>query len=641
MQKHAVPLSLQAFRPLLAPVLALLLALVLAACAAARQPAESAAASLSNPSAPFRLTIAHVNDMHSALEPAEENLTLDVNGQRQIVRARLGGMPRLKTGLDALRAAGGNLLVLHAGDAVQGTLYFNVFAGQAEFDFLNRLGLDAMCLGNHEFDRGPEHLGRMLALARFPVLASNVDAAAEPALAGRIGGYVIREYATPGGPQRVGVIGSSTTATPLMTMGVGRVRFLDPAPAIRAAVAELAAQGVNTIVLLSHNGYDVDQQLAKTVPGLDVIVGGHTHSLLGDRAALAGLGLKPAGPYPTELKGPEGDAVLVVQAWKWGEVLGALSVDFDARGRIVGHGAAPKLLVSEPFRMGPFAVDPASQDGRAIRAAVEASGVASVAQGDPEFLALLAPYAAKIAAFQNAPLGGPGGGATLRVDLLRGTTTDPGPLVADAYLAKVPGAQIALVGAGGIRRDMLAGPLTLGQVMGVLPFGNTLVAMDVTGAQLKNALEDAVEFRIATRPPENGDLRRIAIIHTAGLTYVIHPERPKGSRVGGLTLRLQDGATAPLDPAATYRLVTNSFLAAGGDGLAPLKDIVLNRVDTGFLEHDALAEHLAALGAAQGGKGGIAPPAGPRVVIELPRSSKGPGERSALEVWKRWELAAA
>ncbi|HWR02620.1 MAG TPA: bifunctional metallophosphatase/5'-nucleotidase [Humidesulfovibrio sp.] len=637
MRKHAAPLPWNAFRPMLAPVLALVLALLLAACAAPRQPL--------NPSSPFRLTIAHVNDTHSALEPAEENLTLDVDGQRQIVRARLGGMPRLKTGLDALRATGGNLLVLHAGDAVQGTLYFNVFAGQAEFDFLNRLGLDAMCLGNHEFDRGPEHLGRMLALARFPVLASNVDASAEPALSGRIGSYVIREYATPGGVERVGVIGSSTTATPLMTMSVGRVRFLDPAPAIRAAVAELAAQGVNKIVLLSHNGYDVDQHLAKNVPGLDVIVGGHTHSLLGDRAALAGLGLKPAGPYPTEVKGPDGRAVLVVQAWKWGEVLGALSVEFDARGRIAGHSAAPKLLVSEPFRMGPFTVDPASQDGRAIRAAVEASGAASVAQGDPEFLALLAPYAEKIAAFQSAPIGGTGGGpggetgrgATLRVDLLRGTKTDPGPLVADSYLAKVPGAQIAFVGAGGIRRDLLAGPVTLGQVMGVLPFGNTLVAMDATGTQIKDVLEDAVEFRIATRPPENGDLRRIAVIHTAGLTYVIHPERPKGSRIDGLTLRLPNGTTAPLDPAATYRLVTNSFLAGGGDGLASLKNLSQNRVDTGFLEHDALAEHLAALGA----KGEIAPPAGPRVVIELPQSRKGLGQRSSLEAWKRWEWAAA
>ncbi len=621
MRKYAAPLLLRnAFRPLLA----CFLAFILAACAAAHQPLD--------------LTIAHVNDTHSALEPAEENLTLDVDGQRQIVRTRLGGMPRLKTALDAIRAGGGNIMVLHAGDAVQGTLYFNVFEGAAEFDFLNRLGLDAMCLGNHEFDRGPAHLGRMLALARFPVLSANIDAAQEPSLAGRIGAYAIREYTTTQGVERVGIIGSTTTATPLMTKDVGRVRFLDPAPAIRAAVAELTAKGVNKIVLLSHNGYDVDQQLARTVPGLDVIVGGHTHTLLGDREALANLGLKPAGSYPTVVLGPGGDTVLVVQAWKWGEVLGALSVNFDAAGRVVGHSATPKLLVSEPFRVGPFTIDPASQDGRAIRAAVEASGAACIAQGDPEFLARLAPYAEKIAAFQNAPIGGTGG-AVLRVDLLRGTGTDPGPLVADAYLAKVPGAQIAFVGAGGIRRNMLAGPVTLGQVMGVLPFGNTLVAMDLTGAQIKDALEDAVEFRVSTRPPENNDYNKIVVVHTAGLSYVIRPLEPKGSRIAALLLRTADGRTTPLDPAATYRLVTNSFLAGGGDGLATLKNATLNRVDTGYLEHDALAEHLAALGA----KGAIAPPAGPRVVIELPQGAKTVSPRSALEprrVPSRLALAA-
>lgn len=598
----------------LLPVLALALALVLAACAARHEP--------------LRLTIAHVNDTHSALEPSEENLTLDVDGQRQVVRAKLGGMARLKTALDEVRGREKNVLTLHAGDAVQGTLYFNVFAGAAEFDFLNALDIDAMCLGNHEFDRGAAQLGRMLALARFPVLAANIDATQEPALAGRIGSYVIREFTTPGGMERVGVIGATTTATPLMTMDVGRARFLDPAPAIRAAVDELAARGVNKIVLLSHNGYDVDQELARSVPGLDVIVGGHTHTLLGDGAALGALGLTPAGPYPTLAKGPQGETVLVVQAWKWGEALGALSVHFDAAGRVTGHSAAPELLVSEPFRVGPFAIDPSSEDGRAIRAAIEASGVARVGQGDPEFLARLAPYAEKIAAFQNAPLG-----ATAGKDMLRGTATDPGPLVADAYLAKVPGAQIALVGAGGIRRDILAGPLTQGQVMGVLPFGNTLVTLDVTGAQLKDALEDAVEFRLTTRPPENNNPRKLVIIHTAGLGYVIRPLQPKGSRIAALTLRLPGGASAPLDLAATYRLVTNSFLASGGDGLGTLKNATRNRVDTGYLEHDALAEHLSALGA----KGDIAPPAGPRVVIDAPAETVKP--RSALD--RAWQRATA
>ncbi|MDP2847636.1 MAG: 5'-nucleotidase C-terminal domain-containing protein [Humidesulfovibrio sp.] len=585
----------------LLPALALVMALALAACAAPRQP--------------LSLTIAHMNDTHSALEPSDENLTVDADGQRQIVRAKLGGMARLKTALDEVRAGEKNVLTLHAGDAVQGTLYFNVFQGAPEFEFLNALGLDAMSLGNHEFDRGPAQLGRMLALARFPVLSANIDASEEPALAGSIRPYAILRF----GAEPVGVIGSTTPSTPLMTKDVGRARFLDPAPAIRAAVAQLQAQGVNKIILLSHNGYDADQELAKTVAGLDVIVGGHTHTLLGDRARLASLGLKPAGPYPTVIQGPEGAAVLVVQAWKWGEVLGVLSMSFDAEGRITGHSAAPRLVAGDGFRMGGVALDPASADGKAVRAAVEASGIARVYPENPAMLAKLAPYAAKIAAFQNAPLG-----ATAAKDMIRGTATDPGPLVADAYLAKMPGAQIAFVGAGGIRRDLLAGPLTQGQIMGVLPFGNTLVTLDLSGAQIKDALEDAVEFRLTTRPPENNDPNKIVVVHTAGLSYVIRPLQPKGKRIADLVLRPAAGTATPLDMTATYRLVTNSFLAGGGDGLTTLKNAVGNRVDTGYIEHDVFAEYLAALGA----KGDISPPPA-RVVIEAPT---GAGKlRSSLE----------
>ena len=585
----------------------LALALALASCAQRGQP--------------LRLTVAHVNDTHSALEPVDEALVLHAAGAKQRVRAKLGGMDRLKTALDAVRAEGGNVLFLHAGDAVQGTLYFNLFQGEVEFEFLNALGVDAMCLGNHEFDKGPAQLARMLSRARFPVLASNVDASGEPDLAQHIQPYVVRRFAadtgreqagrehTGGEPPRseaVAIIGSTTPTTPLIAQGVGRVRFAKAAPVLRKLVRELESQGVNKIILLSHNGYEADLALARAVPGLDVIVGGHSHTLLGDAEGLRALGLAPSGPYPTRVDGPAGAPVLVVQAWRWGEALGELAVEFDAQGRIAGHHAAQRLLAGQPFSQNGQPVDPASPLGAALRQALLASNQARLYDEDPAILAKLAPYAEQVAAFQNAPLG-----VTLQQDLVRGAATDPGPLVADALLAMVPGAQISMVGGGGLRKDLPAGPLTLGHVMGVLPFGNTLVAMDITGAQIKAALEDAVEFRLTVRPPATGDLHKL-VLHTGGLSYVIHPLRPKGSRVGALTLYPPGALPQPLDLAATYRLVTNSFLANGGDGLHSLKTISANRIDTGLLEHDALAQHLIALGAA----GAIKPPAGPRVVID-------------------------
>lgn len=570
---------------------------------------------------PLRLTVAHVNDTHSALEPADETLVLQAAGAEQRVRVKLGGMARLKTALDEVRAGSGNVLFLHAGDAVQGTLYFNLFKGAAEFEFLNALEVDAMCLGNHEFDNGPAQLARMLSAARFPVLASNVDAAAQPDLAQRIQPYVIRRFATNAasvrpdgqkGGEPVAIIGSTTPTTPLITKDVGGVRFADPAPVLRKLVRELESQGVNKIILLSHNGYEADLALARAVPGLDVIVGGHSHTLLGDAQKLSALGLAPSGPYPTHVDGPAGAPVLVVQAWKWGEALGELAVEFDANGRIAAHHAAQRLVAGEPFLQSGQPVDPASPLGAALREALLATNQARLYDEDPVILAKLAPYARQVAALQNAPLG-----VTLQQDLVRGTATDPGPLVADSYLAMVPGAQIALTGSGGLRKDLPAGPLTLGQIMGVLPFGNTLVAMDITGAQLKNALEEAVEFRLTTRPPAKGELHKLMPIHSGGFSYVVQPLQPKGSRIRGLTLlapagRATGNTPQPLDPAGTYRLVTNSFLANGGDGLHTLKTITANRIDTGLLDYDALAQHLTALGKA----GPVTPPAGPRVIVD-------------------------
>jgi len=553
---------------------------------------------------PLTLTLAHVNDTHSALQPSEENLTLFVDGASRVCRTQLGGMARLKSALDDVRAHAPNVLTLHAGDAVQGTLYFNIFGGAAEFDFLNALGVDAMALGNHEFDRGPAQLAHMLAATHFPILAANIDAAAEPELAARVRPYVVHEIAG----EKVALVGLITPLAPSIVKDVGRVRFLDPAPVLTKIIADLKARDINKVIVLSHLGYAEDLALARAVPGIDVIVGGHSHTLLGDAAAFGQLGLAPTGPYPARVQGPQG-TVLVVQAWKWAEELGVLTVRFDPAGHVAGFTAAPTLLPGDAFILDGRPVGTASPEHAAILTALAASGVARIYPEDPDMLRKLAPYKEKVATLQNASLG-----AEAAVDLIRGTATDPGPIIADAYLARIPRAQLALVGAGGIRHDILAGPVTLGDVMAVSPFNNTLVVMDITGAQLKEALEGAVDFRITKRPPADGDLSKLPVIHPAGFVYAVHPLRPLGRRVDGLMLRRADGTLAPIDPATTYRLVTNSFLAGGGDGMPALKAITAGRMDAGDLEHDALAEYLTRLGA-------VTPPAdvlaGPRVRVEM------------------------
>jgi 5'-nucleotidase / UDP-sugar diphosphatase len=573
-------------RPL-RPLLGIALILLLAACA---RPAHQ----------PFTLTIAHVNDTHSNLEPVDTGLTLA--GEK--VKARLGGYARLKTALDEVRAADQNVLALHAGDAVQGTLFFNVFQGRVDFDLLNQLGLDAMTLGNHEFDKGPALTGALVSRARFPVVSANLDVSREPALAGKIRPYVVRLF----GAERVGVIGATTPSTPKITTDVGGVEFHQAAPDVDAAVRELHGLGVGKIVVLSHLGYAQDVALAKAVPGIDVIVGGHSHTLLGDPARLARLGLTPAGPYPTEVRGPDGGKVLVVQAWRWGMELGVLQVTFGAGGGVSGYAARPMLLAGEDFSRDGRPVPRNSPEQAALVAALTASGAARVVAEDPALAARLEPYARQLDPFRNALIG-----ARAVADLVRGTATDPGPIVADAYLARTPGARLALLMPGGLRQDIFQGEITQGMVLGVLPFGNTLVTMDLSGAEFKSALEDAADFRLKAHPPDlaqgRADWRAVRLFHAAGFTCTVDPGQPKGARVGSLRVRQADGGFAAIDPAGTYTLVTNSFLAGGGDGLATLKSAPGSRVDTGFLEHDALAEHLKALGV-------VAAPKERRVVVE-------------------------
>ncbi|MHC1701945.1 MAG: bifunctional UDP-sugar hydrolase/5'-nucleotidase [Humidesulfovibrio sp.] len=577
-------------RPLPWVALALGLALCLLASACSR-PAHQP------PSGPFTLTIAHVNDTHSNLEPADTGLILA--GEK--ITAQLGGFARLKAALDEVRADEANVLALHAGDAVQGTLFFNVFQGRVDFDFLNLLGLDAMTLGNHEFDKGPALAGSLAGRARFPVLAANLDVSREPALAGRIRPHVVRLF----GGERVGVIGVTTPTTPQITADVGQVVFHPAAPAVEAEVRELRGQDVDIIVVLSHLGYEQDLALARAVPGIDVIVGGHSHTLLGDPVRLGRLGLSPSGPYPTEVRGPDGGLTLVVQAWRWGAQLGVLTLSFDARGGILGHTARPMLLAGDVFRKGGAAVPKGSPEQAALAAALTASGAARVVAEDAALAKRLEPYARQLEPFRNARIG-----ARAAVDLIRGTATDPGAIVADAYLAGTPGAQLALLMPGGLRQDLFQGELTQGMVMGLLPFGNTLVSLDVTGAEFKSALEDAAEFRLKTHPPDGTaggtaagvDWRNVRVFHAAGFTCAVDPGRPRGGRIGSLRVRKADGGFAEIDPAATYRLVTNSYLAGGGDGQDTLKNAEGSRVDSGYLEHDVLAEHLKALGVVEAPK---------------------------------------
>ena len=225
---------------------------------------------------PLSMNIIHVNDTHSHLDDVLLTTQLDLGSGEEKYYMYTGSYPRLAAKLNTLRNSRPNTIFLHAGDLVQGTLYFTKYNGQAGIDFMNMMKLDAMVTGNHEFDRGPELLSSLIDRAEFPILAANIDASDDPFLRNKILPYVIMDV----GGHEVGIIGLITASTASSSQPGDTIKFLDEQTVAAEMTARLEASGINKIIVLSHIGYQEDIELAKAVQGIDVIVGGHSHTLL-------------------------------------------------------------------------------------------------------------------------------------------------------------------------------------------------------------------------------------------------------------------------------------------------------------------------------------------------------------------------
>ena len=337
--------------------------------------------------APLDLTLVHVNDTHSHMEAVSGSLK--IKGVKTYLN--MGGATMLAGKLKAVRAEKGNVLFLHAGDAVQGTLYFTEYRGEVEMKLLNQLSCAAMVVGNHEFDKGPEGTEHIISLAGFPVLGANLDVSAFKELSDKVKPYVVREVAG----AKVGIIGLITPETREISSPGDKIGFLDVAETAEKYIAELEAAGVNKIILLTHQGYEQDKTLAARVKGIDLIVGGHSHTLLGDREVLGRLGLAPRGEYPTLVKGPSGDPVYIVQSWEWAKTVGVLDLSFDDAGLVTKAQGDAVLMVGGPFRQ-------KNKEGKKVTLggslrdevveAIAANPAVDLVAPDPEALALIKPY---------------------------------------------------------------------------------------------------------------------------------------------------------------------------------------------------------------------------------------------------------
>ncbi len=497
----------------------------------------------------FTLHLVHFNDFHSRIESINA-FDSTCSGEDEAAGKCFGGAARLVTAVhelrDGLKAAGENVLVLEAGDAFQGSLFFTAYSGQAEVEMLNRIGLDAMVYGNHEFDLGPAPLAAFVEAADFPVLSGSVDVSGDPALAPLALDHLVLDV----GGEKVGIVAATTPDTPEISTPGPTVRFRDPVPYLTATVKALDAAGVDKIILVSHLGTAADETVAASVQGIDAIVGGHSHDLYSNRDPQA------AFRYPLMVTGPEGRAVPIVQAGAYSKYLGHEVLSFDDAGILVGARGDTMLLDAS--------VTP-----------------------DASTLARIKELAGPIDALKQkrvAEIAGPIDGSR---EACRQRECPMGDLVADAMLDRVraQGVTIALTNGGGLRASIAGGAVSMGDVIAVLPFQNTLATFNIKGSDIVAALENGVS------QVETGAGR---FPQVAGLRFSWDPRvAPTAGRVKAVEVR-DGGAWVPIDPTKVYTAASNNFLRAGGDGYVSLRDGATNAYDYGPGLEDVLAGFLQA-----------------------------------------------
>lgn len=524
----------------------------------------------------FDLTLIHINDHHSNLEPS----TLDIQLGGEATRVEVGGFPRVTNTIAQLRETRPNPIALHAGDAITGDLYYTLFRGEADAALMNTVCFDAFALGNHEFDDGDAGLANFLndlngGSCQTPVLAANVVPAVGTPLRPTANNSLIQPYhIIERSGERIGVIGidiknkTQNSSSPLAT-----TEFLDETRTAQRYIDQLTAQGVDKIVLLTHYQYQNDLKLAQSLRNVDVIIGGDSHTLLGD---FSDIGLESAGPYPTRLTNASGQPVCVAQAWQYSTVVGELQVSFDDRGVVESCSGTPHLLMGNSFLRRDSNGDRKELTGSArLKALAAVQDNANLLQVGPDAQAqaLLDEYKAQVDVMAQAQIGvaqknlcleripGQGYSKLCAAGTTESRGSDISNIVAKAFREQARTADIAIQNGGGVRIDIPQGPVTIGDAYRLLPFSNTIVELEMTGAEIAQVLEDAYAYATA----ENGSTG--AFPYASGLRWTLDTTAPQGERFINLEVRaLNENQWRPLPANETFTVVTNDYIASGKDG---------------------------------------------------------------------------
>jgi 5'-nucleotidase len=534
------------------------LALLLAGCVAPAPGPVTAPA----PAAPLEVQILAINDFHGNLEPPKFGIDATAPDGSH-VRVPAGGVAHLATAAKTLRQGHPLTITVSAGDIIGASpLVSALYLDEPTIDAMNLVGVELNSVGNHEFDKGTRELTRMqrggcekyttrkpcavepFAGASFQFLAANVLTGDGTTL---FPATAIKQF----GPVKIGFIGMTLkdTGTIVTPAGVAGVTFANEADTANALVPKLKAQGADAIVILIHQGGattggyndkscpdltgDILPILARLDPAIDLIVSGHTHR-----------------SYICEIPRDGAHPLLLTNAGSYGTLITDIRLTFSPDRHVVGERADNIIVQGEPYStaLGAVPIVPSFP----------------VYAADPTVAALVDRYAAAAAPQANRVVGKLTGSVNRTMSPDRENTA--GDFLSDAMLfgGRKAGAQIAFANQGGVRADLIPaanGDVTYGQIFSVQPFGNDLVVLTLTGAQLKALLEQ--EFESGKNTPDKPTM----LLPSQGFFYSYDARRGSGDRIVEMKLNGK-----PIDPAASYRIAIGSFLATGGDNFTTFRE---------------------------------------------------------------------
>ncbi|WP_158598203.1 bifunctional metallophosphatase/5'-nucleotidase [Falsibacillus albus] len=478
------------------------------------------------------LTLLYTNDTHSHLE----------------------NIPFLHSAIKQVRQESKHTLLFDAGDVFSGTLFFNQFLGQADLALMNRIGYDAMTFGNHEFDRTSAVLSQFVSRAKFPFVSANIDFSHDPDLSGlyinKIGnpakdGMIYPAIIKQIDGHRIGIIGVTTEETPFLSSPGKTIIFQNAKEKMEKMIQQLRKNGINKIVVLSHLGFNEDKKLAKEVAGIDVIIGGHSHTKLDQPVVIMN------GTTPT----------IIVQANEYAKYLGELNVVFDPNGKLDKWNG--KLIdVHAKDKNGNDIYEPDQFAQQKVR----------------EYSKSVQALETKIIGTSAERLNGD------RPDI-RIRETNLGDLIADALLneaRKTDHVDIAFQNSGGIRASLEKGPISVGNLLNVLPFGDSLIVLPLTGYEIISALEHGVS---ALEEPSG------RFLQVSGIHFEFDPTKPIGKRVTNVKVKSDDSYN-PINPNRKYSVVMNKFMADGGDGYTVFKEAESQSKELPMVDYEAVSSYI-------------------------------------------------